>query len=147
MHHRLSEQEVNHAVIEVDNLDLAYPPPRRQGLAEVNLRVMWRNYRALGYHRLIYTNTLSVLHRSALAAAIEGTVNVTGVLLTARDEVVRQRLSVRKLGSALETHLQRSQDRAAELEARGPVWTHRLSTDDKSVAEIAGEVLDLIDWA
>lgn len=103
-------------MIDGDNVDLAYPPPWRHGLAEANLRAMWRNYRTLGHHRLIYTNTLSVLHRDALAIAIQGTVNVTGVLLTASNEVVGQRLSVREVGSALTTHLQRSRERATGLE-------------------------------
>ena len=61
-----------HAVIEGDNLDLAYPPPWQHGLAEANLRAMSRNYRALGYRRLIYTNTLSVIRSDALAEVLMG---------------------------------------------------------------------------
>jgi energy-coupling factor transporter ATP-binding protein EcfA2 len=34
LHYLLSEREVMHAVIEGDNLDLAYPKPWRHGLAE-----------------------------------------------------------------------------------------------------------------
>jgi hypothetical protein len=130
-----------HAVIEGDNLDLAYPPPWRHGLAEANLRAMWRNYRALGYRRLIYANTLSVIHSEAFAEAIEGSVRVTGVLLTATNAVVRERLSLREVGSALETHLNRSRQRAAELEKHCPVWVHRLTTDHESVREVAERVL------
>jgi adenylylsulfate kinase-like enzyme len=49
LHHILARRRVMHAVIEGDNLDLAYPPPWRHGLAEANLRAMWRNYRALWF--------------------------------------------------------------------------------------------------
>jgi len=135
-----------HAVIDGDNLDLAYPSPWREGLAEANLRAMWRNYRALGYRRLIYTNTVSVISSKALVAAMEGSVDVTGILLIAADQTVRQRLSVREAGSALETHLQRSRQRAAELAKSCPDWVHRVATDRRSVTEIADQVLDLIGW-
>ena len=33
---------------------------------------MWHNYQALGYRRLIYTNTVSVLHARELSAALGG---------------------------------------------------------------------------
>jgi hypothetical protein len=72
LHHLLVEREVMHRFIEGDNLDLAYPPPWEYGLAEANLSVMWRNYQALGHHRLIYANTFSVLCSDQLVAAIDG---------------------------------------------------------------------------
>ncbi len=48
--------------IEGDDLDLAYRLPWEHGLTEKNLAAKWRSYRALGHRRLIYTNTVSVLH-------------------------------------------------------------------------------------
>jgi hypothetical protein len=95
---------------------------------------------------LIYTNTLSVIHSEAFAEAIEGSVRVTGVLLTATNEVVREHLSLREVGSALETHLNRSRQRAAELEKHCPVWVHRLTTDHKSVRKVAKRLLELTRW-
>jgi uridine kinase len=70
LHWRLAEQQVKHCVIEGDTLDQAYPPPWEHGLAEQNLSAIWNNYRALGYWRLIYTNTVSVLYTEALTAAM-----------------------------------------------------------------------------
>lgn len=63
---------VRHAVIEGDNLDQAYPEPWREGiaLAEHNLTSMWAAYRALGYHRLLFTNTVSIAQVDALSAAL-----------------------------------------------------------------------------
>jgi broad-specificity NMP kinase len=120
LHHLLVEREVMHGFIEGDNLDLAYPPPWEYGLAEANLGVMWRNYQALGHHRLIYANTLSVLCSDQLVAAIDGPARVTGVLLTATDDSVRRRLSAREVGSTLELHVRRSEERAAELDRDWP---------------------------
>jgi hypothetical protein len=62
IHAQLSAARVQHCLIEGDNLDLAWPVPHENGfrLAEQNLAAMWANYRALGYRRMIYTNTASV---------------------------------------------------------------------------------------
>jgi len=61
IHAQLSTAGVSHCLIDGDFLDMAYPPPWEHNLAERNLTAMWENYRALGYRRLIYTNTISVL--------------------------------------------------------------------------------------
>ena len=60
MHAQLPAARVQHCFIEGNNLDMAYPPPWEHGLAEQNLAAMWANYRALGYRRVIYTNTASI---------------------------------------------------------------------------------------
>jgi cytidylate kinase len=147
LHHLLFETQVGHGYIEGDYLDMAYPPPWAHRLAERNLQAVWRNYQALGHHRLIYTNTVSVLVSDDLAAAIDGPVQVTGVLLTADDATTASRLAQREVGSALEVHLQRSNEKARELEGSCPAWVHRVATDDRTVTDIAGEVLSLTSWA
>jgi hypothetical protein len=146
LHHLLAQADVKHALIEGDNLDLAYPAPWEYGLAEKNLRAMWQNYRALGYRRLIYVNTISALFEAQLTAAIGGQVRVTSILLTAEDESARHRLGVREVGSALELHLQRSHDRALELDVRSPPSVHRIATDAKSTTRIAREILSIVGW-
>ena len=146
LHHLLVERQVMHAFIEGDNLDLAYPPPWEYGLAEANLGVMWRNYQALGHYRLIYANTLSVLFSDQLVAAIDGPVHVAGVLLTATGASVRRRLSAREVGSALELHVRRSEERAVELERHCPDWVNRIATDDRSVIDIARDIAALAGW-
>ena len=107
---------------------------------------MWQNFRDLGYRRLIYVNTVSVLLEAEVTAAVGGAGRVTGILLTAEDESVRQRLGLREVGSALELHMQRSCDRALELDLRSPEWVHRVSTDAKSTTRIAREILDIVAW-
>jgi predicted ATPase len=80
----LARAEVRHAVIEGDTLDQAYPEPWREGidLAERNFSAIWANYRAIGYSRVIFTNTVSVLQVAALSAALGGEVRAVAVLLT-----------------------------------------------------------------
>jgi hypothetical protein len=144
----LAVAEVRHAVIEGDNLDLAYPVPWRDGidLAEQNLSAMWVNYRRAGYRRLVFTNTLSVLRIDSLTAALGGEVRSVGVLLTASDEAARSRLAAREIGSALDAHVERSAAADQMLEAEAPNSVHRVRTDGRHVDEIAREVAGLTGW-
>lgn len=145
---RLAEADVKHALIEGDNLDQAHPKPWRSGipLVERNLAAMWHNYRELGYSRLIYTNTASVLEIDKLTDAIGGEVKAIGVLLIASDQVAANRLSGREIGSGLDYHLQRSNHAARELDTTAPDHVERVATDQRSVANIAEEILSLTGW-
>ena len=143
IHAQLSAARVRHAVIEGDNLDLAYPPPWEHQLAERNLAAMWSNYRALGYRRLVYTNTVSVRFVAELTAAMGDDPRVTAVLLTASDETARARLGGREIGTALDAHVARSDRAARELEDLSPPWVHRVPTDDRPVAKVAAELIRL----
>jgi hypothetical protein len=146
VHAQLSAARVWHAFIEGDNLDLAYPPPWQRHLAEQNLAAVWSNYRALGYRRLIYTNTASVRAMDSLTAAMGDSPNVTAVLLTCGDGTARQRLAQREIGGALEAHIERGQVAARELDKLAPTWVHRVPTDGRTVADIAAEVIGLAGW-
>ncbi len=148
MHARLSAGGITHCVIEGDNLDLAYPPPWEHGLAEQNLAAMWANYLALGYRRVIYTNTASVSGKviSALTDAMGDQPRVTAVLLTCSDTTARQRLARREIGAALDWHVERSDLMARRLDQRAPAWVHRVPTDGRAAADIAAEVISLTGW-
>lgn len=143
---QLAAARVRHALIEGDNLDWAYPPPGEHGLAERNLAAMWSNYRALGYRRLVYTNTASVRVASELTTAMGGDPRAIGVLLTARDDVAHVRLASREIGTALDWHVMRSDRAAVELEVAAPEWVVRVPTDGRSVPDIAREVVALTGW-
>jgi broad-specificity NMP kinase len=150
LHDLLVQRDVSHALIEGDNLDLAHPAPWRAhpgaDLAEANLRAMWSNYRALGYQRLIYTNTVSVLHLTKLAAALGGDVNVVGVLLRSSAASAEKRLQLREHGDSLRRHLQRSEAAALRLDAETPKNVHRVETNDLSAEQVAAVVLKLVGW-
>jgi hypothetical protein len=146
IHAQLSAARVRHCVIEGDNLDLAYPPPWEHHLAERNLAAMWANYRALGYRRLVYTNTVSVRAAAELTAAMGDDPLVTAVLLTADDTTARHRLAKREIGTALDWHIERSDLMARELEQTSPAWVHRVPTDGRPVAALATEIITLTAW-
>lgn len=146
VHILLTKAQVHHCLIEGDNLDMAYPTPWEHKLAEKNLAAMWRNYRALGHARLIYTNTVSVTAGDEISAAMGDEPRVIGVLLTCSDQTARQRLAAREIGNALEWHVQRSDRMARELDSIVPAWVHRVPTDDRSVSVVAQEVVTLTGW-
>lgn len=146
LHVQLSGADVRHCLIEGDNLDLAHPPPWEHRLAERNLAAMWGNYRALGYHRLIYTNTVSVRYVEALTAAMGDDPLVTAVLLTSSDATARERLARREIGTALQRHVERSAAAARSLDELAPASVHRIHTDGRTVSELAASVLALTGW-
>jgi hypothetical protein len=148
IHVQLSAADIRHCLIEGDNLDMAHPEPWEHHLAERNLAAMWANYRALGYRRMIYTNTASVLENviGELTAAMRDDPQVTGVLLTCSDATARQRLAQREIGSGLDWHVERSAQMARRLDRHAPAWVHRVATDARAVADIAAEAISLTGW-
>lgn len=136
-----------HCVIEGDALDLAYPAPWEHSLGERNLAAVWNNYRSLGYRRMIYTNTVSVRFTDQLVAAMGDEPMVAAVLLTATDETAHARLGRRTEGIDLAEHIERSNDRARELDALTPSWVPRLATDGRSVSDVATELRSILGWS
>ena len=139
-----------HCHVEGDNLDAAYPKaaddPHGTKLTEANLAAMWTNYAATGHHRLIYVNTVSVLEPDLVVGAVGGRASVTSIVLTASDAEVHDRLAGREIGSELQLHLDRSRRSAEVLEQQAPAGTHRVSTDGRSVAEVAAVIVGLLGW-
>jgi hypothetical protein len=109
---------------------------------------MWGNYRALGYRRLIYLNTASVLPEviDTLTAALGDVPTIHGVLLTCTQECAQERLGRREIGSTLDQHLASSAVMASRLQRAAPRWVHRITTDDRTVGEVAADVIDLTGW-
>ena len=147
---QLVQADVKHCLIEGDNLDLAHPTPWEQGqpLAELNLAAMWRNYKSFGHHRLIYTNTAAVLEPviTALVGSMGDNPETTAVLLTATDGVTLGRLEQREVGSGLVSHIERSKAAARQLDDAAPPWVRRIDTDNRTVAEVAAEVIEASGW-
>jgi predicted kinase len=146
LHAQLAALKVKHCVIEGDSLDLAFPHPWEHRLAERNLAAIWANYRELGYRRMIYTNTVSVRFTQELAAAMGDEPGIAAVLLTATDETSTARLRGRIQGSDFQEHVDRSKAAARELDLRTPQWVHRCPTDNRSVQDIAADLLPLTGW-
>ncbi|MFF4948012.1 hypothetical protein ACWC2K_29220 [Streptomyces chattanoogensis] len=150
---RLRAAAVPHCVIEGDYLGQAHPAPEgdphRSKLTERNLTAVWSNFAELGYRRLIYTNTVSVLPESAgiFQRAMGSDVRIVRVLLTASDVTAGARLTGRELGSELEHELRSSARKARLLDEQAPADTVRVATDGRSVVDIAVEVAAATGWS
>ncbi|WP_158843813.1 hypothetical protein [Saccharothrix deserti] len=147
----LQSRETAHCFVEGDFLDQIHPAPaddpHRTAITERNLAAIWSNYAALGQHRLVYTNTVSVLEEPMLRRAMgAGPIRSTCVLLTATEPTIRERLARREIGSQLGSHIERSLAMARVLDEEAPAHTARVPTDGKSVEEIAHEVLHAAAW-
>ena len=150
LHELLKDRSVEHAVIEGDFLDLAYPAPHvahaRANLAERNLAAMWANYRELGYRRLILTNTVSVLFSSSLASAMGDDPAVTPVVLRATDDAVAQRLEHRSHGASFDAQLLHSSRTAVMLDEAVLEGTHLIDTDELTPSNVAVQIAHLAGW-
>ncbi|MFJ8632116.1 hypothetical protein [Streptomyces sp. NPDC093568] len=150
---RLRAARVAHAVIDGDFMGAVHPAPpgdpHRAGVTALNLAAVWGNYADLGYRRLVYTNTVSVLDEAALLfrRALGEHVRLVRVLLTATDETAEQRLTGRELGSELEHEIRGSARKARLLEERSPADVLRVVTDGRTVTDIAAEVVAVTGWA
>lgn len=147
----LARSGVRHCLIEGDNLEMAHPTPWEAGqpIAERNLAAMWRNYATFGYRRLVYANTAAVLPEvmSSLTGAMGDDPEVFAVLLQATNEDTEGRLGRRDSGESLRLHIERSRRAAHQLGAAAPDFVRRINTTDRTPAEIAAEIVDLIGWA
>jgi hypothetical protein len=121
--------------------------PHRTAITERNIAAVWSTYAALGQHRLIYTNTVSVLEGPTVSRAMDSSdIEVTHILLTAEEATVRERLAQREIGCQLQAHIERSLRMAQYLDERAPVGTVRIPTDGRSVQDIAMRVVEAADW-
>ena len=82
----------------------------------------------------------------SLTAAMGDAPTVWSVLLTCTHKSARERLSRCEIGSTLAEHLASSTDMASRLQRAAPSWVHRIPTDDRTVADIAAEVIGLTGW-
>jgi cytidylate kinase len=150
LHERLTHAGVMHAVIEGDYLDLAEPTPHvrfpEARLAERNLAAVWRNYRELGYRRLVLTNTASVLFAADLAAAMGDEPRVTAVLLRAGESTTARRLAHRAGGEPTDDDLHASARSAARLDEAAADTVHRVDTDGLSARDVARRLHTLAGW-
>jgi len=146
VHEILVRDGIRHAVIEGDYLDLAHPAPQ-PGFAERNLRTLWSAYAAVGYERLVYSQTVSVLQVADIRDAVDPRARVTPVLLTATDTEIEHRLRRREsTPESLAIHVERSNRMALRLDADADAHAIRIATDGKSVSDVAKAIVALPHW-
>lgn len=145
----LEQGSIAHACVDLDALRWCYPrrPDDRFStkLAMKNLAAIWVNFQECGATSLIIADVIET--RSGLdryRAAIPGA-DILVVRLTASLNTLHKRLEHRELGVGLAWHLQRAPELAVIME-RNHIEDLLVSTDGKTVTEIAREILQQTRW-
>lgn len=160
---QLRSRNLPHAHIDGDNLDMILPEEDSSEIFLLNLAAMWGTYhRHRGCNRLILSGTAMVLDREMIQQTIQESsdrrtpsdpdqheqiaVDLRGFILTATDAAASERLRAREIGSLLDQHVQSSYKMASVLEKEVGSWACRISTDGRSVKEIALQILEQAEW-
>ena len=145
----LNRRGVAHWHLEGDVLDAAWPRPaddqHGERLTRRTLAAMAEVFADEGYTRLVHVQTASVVDQHLVTAAL-GDVRMQGVLLTATSRTRSARLTDRERGSDLERHLESSERMTTYLEERAPEWVRRVSTEARTVTEVATDVIRGSGW-
>ena len=144
MSNQLAAAAIAHTFMDLDALTHTYPrrddDPYGQTLALKNLQAVWTNAQSYTPHILIIAR---VIETEATALKIADTVHANEcsiVQLDARDETLLSRVRQREHGVGRKWHEARALELSKSL-SRTDFAKLVLSTDDRSVVDIADEIL------
>lgn len=145
----LNEQQIPHALIDLDWLCQLYPAPPedrfRDDLMFRNLAAIWPHYRDIGVDYLVLARVIedpAELERYQQAIP-EAEIKV--VRVTAPPDLIQQRLVQREVGSFYGRAWQRSQELTQALDSID-IESIVVENDGRSIREVALEVLGNLDW-
>jgi len=145
----LAERGVAFAAIDIDATTQVFPrppdDPQGMRIAARNLKALWANAREAGAERLVLASVIeSSSDLSPLVAVVPDAAPFV-VLLEASRDVRAARVRRREIGSALDWHLERSDELARTLGEAG-VEDAVVASDDRPLREIAVEALRVAGW-
>jgi Mrp family chromosome partitioning ATPase len=141
--HRLRGADVDHVLIDTDELDRIYPvPDDLSAVTEDNLVAVWRTFAARGARRLILVGVFldRVEELEWVARAIPDA-QFTCVRLLASDATLTERVHRRELGSDRDDQLERTRRQAVKIDADRRPGITRIATDGRGLTDIAAEIL------
>ncbi len=142
----LTARGVVHAVIDLDALAAAGLPDHLcTELTYANLAAVWSNFRQAGVTRLLLAEAVeSTDELSRIRAAIPDS-TVVVCRLTAPLETMQRRLRTREPGMLQHTFVARARE-LDEVLARARLEDFCVANDNRSVTEVAAEVLKRAGW-
>ncbi len=144
----LKESKIHHAALDLDALAQMYPPQGQHGvdLSFQNLAAVWPIYRTAGAERLLIARVVETRSElSRYAEAIPGA-EITVCRLTAPVEQMQERLRVREPGMNQAWSLARAPELADILEKAEIEDLSIENGDDRSVTEVARQMLSSAGW-
>jgi hypothetical protein len=146
---QLRAADIAHAVIDTDALDDVYPVPDEQWrLTERNLASVWQSFRELGTRRLILAGVY--MHRESELSWIRrasGAERLLLVRLSASERTLGERVGQREIGSSHDDQLARTLLQANQLAEEAVPEASVIKTDERTVPDIAAEIVELLGWA
>lgn len=141
--YRLQAADVDHVLIDTDELDRIYPVPvDLSDVTERNLAVMWGTFVARGARRLILVGVYldRVSERDWVRRAIPDAA-IRCVRLVASDATLTDRVDRREIGSGRDEQLERTRRQVAAIDADRRESITIIVTDGLAVEDIAQQIL------
>lgn len=144
----LEDHAVSHAVIDADACYLFPRPkadPRGLNLYYNNLKSIWSNIQQEGIDRLILTKVIESQEDLDGIKKILPNTEIQVIRLQAPINIISQRLAKREIGSGYEWHLARA-TKFLDIWSRNTMEGKLIQADNRSVREIAQEILQVVNW-
>lgn len=145
----LERHAIPHTLIDLDGLSYTYPRPRddRFGsqLACENLAAIWPKCHAAGAKNIVIARTVETVQGGEMVAQSVPGAQLKICQLYASDDTLTARVASREIGSGKEWHSARALELSTSLAETGPA-DFRLSTDGRTLGDIAQEIFAQISW-
>ncbi|HTW57780.1 MAG TPA: hypothetical protein VMD99_06615 [Terriglobales bacterium] len=143
----LALHNIPHAAIDLDALGLAHLPSgaRNDAVMYRNLRCICKNYAALGVRRFLIARAIEDRATLECCRAAVAARNTIVCRLTAKIGTMRQRIKMRESGVFQKQFVARAATLNSILD-RARVEDFALTSDDRSVSQIAREMLLKAGW-
>ena len=142
---QLRADGVAHAVIDVDELNLIFPSPRRDFWLG-NLAAIWPNYAQVPGIRVIIPTVIADAERLAQLRAAVPAASFVVCELTAPVDILKARVTEREPTDEWRASLRAWVDHHARRSDLEQIRDVLVSTHDRSEEDAAREVLRLIGW-
>jgi len=146
----LDETGIAHTFIDFDQLRYTYPripeDPWSTGLGMQNLKSIWINCTARGAKNLVVS---TVVEEHKFIAQLESSIpdsKAITIQMFASPNTLKKRVEKREIGSGFEWHQKRAIELLDILSSESAPCDFRISTEDRSITQIAEEIVDKIRW-
>jgi len=138
--------EAPHAVIDLDDLSMVYPPQGRD-FARRNLKSIWPNFAAISDLRVIIPAVLANAEEAAQLRAAAPSSRFMVCELTAPQDALKKRVTEREPNAYWKSRLREFVDLYHSRTDLADIRDFLVSTHDRRVEDAAREVIEKAGWS
>ena len=146
----LEARQRPHTYVDFDHLRYTFPRPDNDPwnnqLGLRNLKAIWTNCEQAGSSNLVVAYVIEEQSFIRQLVSAVGLAQVYTVQLSAQQDTLEARLKQRETGANLAWHLRRAQKLSKLLARTGVPCDCRIATDQRTIEEVAEEVVAKIKW-